>query len=285
MSKLNFDANKVKPQEALDPIPSNWYNASVTKTELKPTKAKPGSSAGERLEVEFTVLDGEYKGRKVFDGFNIKNANPVAADIGQQQLSALCHATGVLKVTDTAQLHDKPIRLKVGLENARVDTATGNTYDARNVYKGCERIEGATTAAAPAGGAPAWAGKKADTPPPVKTPPGKKAAAAAAPVWRLIDGELVNGEFWVAVTEGEAPSDLKVPDILEMLGKGMPLDTAVMLQGGDEEWKTAGDFFVLDEPEAAPAEEKVAPPAGKTPPGKKETAPAKATNAPPWAKK
>ncbi len=281
MSKLSFDANKVKPQVALDPFPAGWYNAHVTKTDLKPTPGKAGKAAGKRLEIEFTILDGDYKGRKVFDGFNLENANPVAAQIGNEQLSAVCHATGVFKVTDTAQLHGKPLQLKVGYEGEH------DGYDARNNYKGCKPLDGAAnggpTTPVTGGPAPAWAGKKdapAETPaeePTKKTPPGKKVAAAVAEVlkkWGLLDEANAAGEFWVLVTEGQDPSDLKVPDILEMLGKGMPLETPVMLQGSDDEWKAASDYFGEIE-EAAPAvEEKKAPPAK-----------AAARNAVPWTKK
>src|SRR4051812_29366677 len=112
MSKLTFNAKAVAPQQVFDPIPKGWYLLAITASELKPTKGE----GGQALNCEFTVLEGEFKGRKVFDRFNIKNKSKKAEEIGQQQLSAICHAVGVFVVEDSSQLHNKPFQGKIGLE-------------------------------------------------------------------------------------------------------------------------------------------------------------------------
>jgi hypothetical protein len=60
---------------------------------------------GQYLYVEIDVLDGPYKGRKLFDRLNLINANPQTVEIAQRTLSAICHATGRMQVQDSEELH------------------------------------------------------------------------------------------------------------------------------------------------------------------------------------
>lgn len=187
MSTLNFDATTVAPQQPIEAIPAGWYKAAVTESELVPT----ADGSGTRLKYELTILEGPFKGRKVFDGFNLSNANPQAVEIAQQQLSALCHATGVLRVQDSTQLHNIPVGVKISLDAKRTVDALNNatnpatkqpyvegtagtkTYDAQNRVKAFKNVnevtaDSATPGAAPAanGGpvAPNWAVAKPATP-------------------------------------------------------------------------------------------------------------------------
>ena len=154
MAQLNFNAAQVEPNAAFDPIPAGWYTAQVTDSEMKPTKAGDGSY----LSITLQILGGDFNNRKVFDRFNINNKNPVAVDIAYKQLSALCHAVGILQVQDSQQLHGKPVQIKVSLKPASQDPQTGAQYDAGNEVKGYKAVEGGMPIAGqPAGGAPAWA--------------------------------------------------------------------------------------------------------------------------------
>jgi hypothetical protein len=152
MSSLNFDATQVAPQQSFSPVPAGVYTAQVIDSELKDLK----SGKGEGLSLTFSILDGEFVGRKIFINLNIKHESAQAQQIGQSQLSALCHATGVVKVQDSSQLHFKPIRIRV-----KVRTQEG--YDPRNEVSGFETMTGtapvaSATAQAPASGTapPPW---------------------------------------------------------------------------------------------------------------------------------
>jgi hypothetical protein len=146
MAQLNFDARTVAPAEAPEAIPAGWYNARVTNSEMKPTS----DGSGAYLQLELTILDGEFANRKLFDRINLQNKNPVATEIGYRQLSAVCHATGVIQVQDSQQLHGIPLKVKVSLRPAGPG-ADGKHYDASNEVKGYKNI------ADGAGGAPAQA--------------------------------------------------------------------------------------------------------------------------------
>ena len=71
MAQLNFDASKVDPAQPFEAIPSDKYTVEITKSELKPIKTGGGSY----LEIEYTVLEGEYKGRKVWDRLCLNHSN------------------------------------------------------------------------------------------------------------------------------------------------------------------------------------------------------------------
>lgn len=156
----NFDATQVAPREDFSPIPVGEYVVQITDSDVKPTK----SNNGHRLELTFEVIDGEFKGRKVFEGLNIDNPNPKAVEIAQRDLSAICHAVGKLQVSDSQELHYKPLVVRVDIEQR-------DGYSPRNVikaYKAAAGSQGNAPAATPTAAAtgaspssPPWAQKNA----------------------------------------------------------------------------------------------------------------------------
>lgn len=157
--QLNFNAATVAPQQALDPMPSGWYNAMIEKSSVEPT-----TKGGQMLAFELRVLDGPHAGRKLYDRLNIVNDNPTAVQIAYETLSAVCHATGVIQCDQSAQLHNIPMKVKVKLQAAEKGK-DGKDYDARNEVKGYDNVNSAHDtvtaivpgiAGAPAG-VPAWA--------------------------------------------------------------------------------------------------------------------------------
>lgn len=265
-TKLNFNARNVEPQKPLEPIPDGWYAVTMDKSEVKPTSG----GSGKQLRFALTVVDGDYKGRKIFDGLNIANKNATAQEIGQQQLSAICHAINVLDVTDTAQLHGKAFMVRVITEPAE------DGYDARNKCKAFKAVEGnsvALASAKAAGATPPWAGKNAAPPAKeaapsaeVKKGPGKPGAPKkpTPPPAKKTDDRA----FYVYVNEESVSAT--GDEVAKMLQEGMPADTPVCLDGEDD-WKTAADYGIGEE--AAPATE----PEPTPEPEKKNT--------PPWARK
>lgn len=105
-----FDASKVKPT-SFEPLPAGWYTVVITESENKPTKAGTGSY----LQLTLEVVDGEYKGRKLFERLNLENPNAQAVEIARGTLSAICHAVNVLTPRDSSELHNKPMQANVSL--------------------------------------------------------------------------------------------------------------------------------------------------------------------------
>ncbi len=118
MASLVFDATTVAPQEprTSEPLPAGIYTVEITSSEVKPLK----SGNGMGLSLEFTVIDPEpYAKRKVWQQLNIQHANAQAEQIGQAQLSALCHAIGVLKLKDDSELFGRVLRVRTKVRPAQ----------------------------------------------------------------------------------------------------------------------------------------------------------------------
>lgn len=165
MAQIDFNAEAVEPTSAYDVLPKGKYLCMAIASEMKQTKQKNG----EYLQITFEVLDGQGKGRKLFERLNIRNQNKTAEEIAQRQLSALCHAVGVLHLSDSEQLHNLPVVLDVGIEDGR------DGYEAQNRIKGYEPAGGSPAHRASVGAAAVERAAPAAAAP--KT-------AAAKPVWK-----------------------------------------------------------------------------------------------------
>lgn len=131
MTAFIFDASKVEPDQGrIGALPKGWYKTMVEKTELKLTN----DGAGQIFNVMFTVVDGLHKGAKFFNGFNVVNNSEKATEIGHKQLSALCHAVGVLQMTDTDQIKNIPFFTRLKFVAAEMDPqdSTKVKYEEKN---------------------------------------------------------------------------------------------------------------------------------------------------------
>lgn len=162
MAMIQFNAAQVEPTASYDVLPKGKYLCMAIASELKPTK----TGTGEYLQITFEVIDGQFKGRKIFERLNIRNQNKVAEDIAQRALSALCHAVGVLNLQDSDQLHNIPVVLDISIEQKE-------GYDAQNRVKGYSSTNG---------GKPALAA--VPTSAPAAAPAAAPAPAAGKPVWK-----------------------------------------------------------------------------------------------------
>jgi len=121
-----FDATQIDPTDSFEPLPAGDYAIVITESDMKATK----NNRGQYLQMILEVIDGPLKGRKVWDRLNLVNPNNTAVEIAQRQLSALCHATGVMSVTDSAQLHNIPVVARIAYKPAE------GSYGATNEVKG-----------------------------------------------------------------------------------------------------------------------------------------------------
>ena len=110
MANLNgFNANEVEPTTPFEPLPASKYLAAITASEMKPTKKGDGSY----LELEYTVLEGDCQGRKVWDRLCIDHPNDLTQSIARGNLSAICRAVGVMQPRDSVELHNLPLIITV----------------------------------------------------------------------------------------------------------------------------------------------------------------------------
>lgn len=157
MASFQFDASTVAPSSPSTPVPAGTYNAQVIESDLKPMKSGNGTA----LALTLQIIDGPHVNRRIWANLNVQHTNPTAQKIGQEQLSGLCHAVGVIRMTDSTQLHMKPLKVRVKIKK-------DEQYGDKNEIGGFEAIGGAVTL--PAAGFPPAANKPA-------------APAAATPPW------------------------------------------------------------------------------------------------------
>jgi len=119
MAFFSFNAATVAPDVSRDLIPAGTYNARIIESDVKPLK----SGNGDGLSLTFELLDGPNVKRRVWASLNVKHNNPTAQSIAQQQLSSICHATGVMNLQETSQLHNRPLKIRVKI---RKDDAYGD---------------------------------------------------------------------------------------------------------------------------------------------------------------
>jgi hypothetical protein len=100
-------------------------------SELKRTKKSEemnDQSLGQMLKLEFVVLDGLHKGKRLWSQLNIVNANPKAVEIAQKELATICRALSLVCINDSIELHDKPMTISVAIQKDA-------KYGERNVIK------------------------------------------------------------------------------------------------------------------------------------------------------
>lgn len=213
MSNFKFNATNVPPQQPMDVLPPGDYLGEVVETTVGPTKENTGT----KLDVTIKVIaPQQYKGRKIFDTFNVQNQSAEAERIGQSQLSALQHAINRLDINQTEELHGIPfcvgVKIEKGDKNYPNDRNRTTGYKTADKYvdrggpatpfggigfdnTGGQQVAGQQPArpASPGDAAAAWSQQNgagaAATPPPAPTPPAPPppppapAQMPAAPVW------------------------------------------------------------------------------------------------------
>ena len=149
MPSLNgFNAHEIDPNPGFEPVPAGRYLAVIVDSKTKATK----NGAGEYLELAFEIVDGQFKGRKVWERLTIKHTNEMTVRIAKGNLSAVCRAVSVMQPRDSVELHNIPLTIVVGLKK-REDTG-----DMTNVVKAFEKRDAGTGPRAAVGGgsSPPW---------------------------------------------------------------------------------------------------------------------------------
>ena len=156
MTQFNFnvsDAPADDSNKSFAPLPNGRYRLVVLEADIQLTrKAKESNdpSLGQYVKAKLQVADGEYQNRLVWQNFNVVNANPKAAEIGQSQFANLVTACGLESIQDTSQLCGIVVSGEVKVTK---DTGYGEGNEVKRFYP-------ASPASAPAA-APAPSGDDA----------------------------------------------------------------------------------------------------------------------------
>lgn len=152
---MDFATDAVEPQRAFEPLPPGKYPVTIRKVSVKPTK----NGTGKRANFELVVAESDpHKGRVIFHGINVINANADAQTIGRRELAGLLSALGMAGERDLAKTIGLDVYATIKVRQA------SDGYEASNEVKGYSPIGGAvpstTTVPAAAPSAPATPGTR-----------------------------------------------------------------------------------------------------------------------------
>lgn len=148
----DFDATTTPPQTEFKPLPEGKYLARIADSKSKATR----DGNGEYIEFTFELIeDGPYKGRKVWARLNMKNASADAVKIARSELSAICHAVGIMRPKDTIELHNIPLVISVKCKKRQ------DSDELTNVIRGYERKDQQPQSQPQGGSLPPWMHKPA----------------------------------------------------------------------------------------------------------------------------
>lgn len=138
-----FVADELPQSErSYDLIPEGWYDVTITKAEVNPTKAGTGT----KIDVRYDITGPTQQGRVVFATLNIRNPSVEAERIGREQLGELMRAIGLPKVQDSDELIGGNLCIKIKIKKATPkDIAAGYTQD-RNEVAGFKALSGSVPA-------------------------------------------------------------------------------------------------------------------------------------------
>lgn len=162
MDLSGFNPNEHEPGgNNFEPMPKGWYQAMITESEEKDTRAGDGTY----LSLTFEVDQEPFKGRKVWANLNLNNPNPKAVEIATRNLADICRATGVMAPKNSEELHYKPIAIYVVQKEWNGET--------KNEIKGFRPLKGEASSSSRT----APASSKQGAPAAPKTPPWQRKAS------------------------------------------------------------------------------------------------------------
>jgi hypothetical protein len=107
-----YNAELVEPQGAYQPIPEGQYSCLIIAAAEKPTKAGNGMQMVLELEV---IAPGDHAKRRLYDRITLQHPNKQAEEIGARQLSAYCHAVGIMRPRGAHDFVGKTVKVKVAI--------------------------------------------------------------------------------------------------------------------------------------------------------------------------
>lgn len=118
-----FDARQFDPSQLASQLPLGDHLVIAYQSEIKPTK----DNGGGYLQYDLRIIEGPNTGATGPKRFNLYNGSQKAVEIAHRELSAMAHACGVFQITDSAQLHEIPFRVRVELQKGEAGTKNGYT--------------------------------------------------------------------------------------------------------------------------------------------------------------
>jgi hypothetical protein len=110
---LNYKVNPDEVESSFDAVPAGEYIAIIENSDYVPNKKGTGNYLG----LTYQIIEGNFKGRKIFENLNLENQNQQAEQIARKSLNSIGLATGITDIKDSSQLHNIPMLIDVGIKD------------------------------------------------------------------------------------------------------------------------------------------------------------------------
>jgi len=117
-----YQANPAELEEDFGIVPEGTYIAVIEGSDYKPAS----TGQGMLLKFTYSIVEGQFKGRKVFENLNLKHSNAQTQAIAEKALNSICVACGILKIQDSSQLHGIPMKLDISVQPAKGEYSAQN---------------------------------------------------------------------------------------------------------------------------------------------------------------
>lgn len=124
MPSFDFNVADYKPTD-YELIEAGEYDAMIIETSDKPSK-----SGGRYLELKLQLIGGKFANRTVYDLLNLWNRSEKATAIARSELASIGNAVGVANPSSSEQLHNKLMRVVIGVEKREDNGALKNVIKA-----------------------------------------------------------------------------------------------------------------------------------------------------------
>lgn len=168
MAQLDFvintsDAQHIAQSDPFTPLPTDWYPAEVVEADFQPMR----NGNGKEVTVTLRIVDGQHKGRQVWDRLRIRHVNAEYAQRETNRLTLLSAAAlgPGRQLADTGQLVGRVVSAHVKYKKGK------DGYEDSNEVAGYAPMAGASQLP------PVQPGLSAPPPQPAQPSP------AAAPPW------------------------------------------------------------------------------------------------------
>ena len=127
---MEYNLKEVDVMGDFTPAPAGFYNLLITDCKKETTKAENG----EMMVFEFQIVDGKYKGKKLWDYINIANPSKVCVvEIGMSAIKTIRKFTGLNENTFDCENAQEYVGKVVGAKLV-IDTYNGNDNNKVKIY-------------------------------------------------------------------------------------------------------------------------------------------------------
>jgi hypothetical protein len=113
MTSFYFDTREYTPEpSSFDPLPEGTYNGMIVKALEKVSQTSGNAYAS--LEIE--IIDGQYKGRKVYDNLFLHSTNATAQNIARAKLNGIATSLDLAVINGEQDFLFKPLAVSVNID-------------------------------------------------------------------------------------------------------------------------------------------------------------------------